>query len=537
MNGLPRERMLLRADADSRIGTGHVMRCLALAQAWKACVRQRGDAPHDAVHLLCGPSLPEVLRERIELEGVRVATLPAGLTPGSAAERDFTRAYAERIEAGTIVVDGYVFDADYYAGLRAPGRPLLAIDDCVTSSYYPVDVLLNQNLGASEALYPAGERRDADTRLLIGPRYVLLRDEFVSRDVPLAPRREASSVDRPMRVLITLGGSDPEGLTRRVARAMATLDTPALEALVVMGAATPPQRAQEVADEVGSRGRVVRSVPNMAEVMAWADVAITASGSTIYEAMAMGLPSLVVVAAANQRELASALFERGIGASLGEHRALDEARVATELQRLLEDPVRRRAYARAAREVVDGHGRSRVVDALHYPTLSIRPAVAADCEWLWVCANDPEMRSNSFSPEPIAWEDHVRWFDARMNDPRASIWLGIDAANERVGYVRFEPREESAADDELVVSVGVATKHRGKRYGDPLLRLAFAEEYRTRPSLMYIHGYVRLENKASHRLFADIGFEKASRVTVAGYEAYHVVATRPPELLAPVIIR
>lgn len=339
-------RLLVRADADERIGAGHLVRSLALAQAW----RRRGGSVEamttatpqaDAFVAAAGIGDVPVPRRWPAAEDLAAVLQWIGRAPREAS-------------GSWVVVDGYDFDVEYCSRIRAAGARVLAIDDMAHQARYDADVLLNQNLGA-ERLAP--RYRGCGT-LLLGPRFALLRPEFSS---PVAPREYADSVSR---ILVTLGGA-------RWDAPVATI----VEAIARSGAG---RRVKVVADAAGpltvaaigaaSRGAVTVDVlshaPDMAELMAWADLAITGGGSTLWEVLRLGLPALAVVVAENQRDIAAAAAAAGAidGAVALQDLAVDtlSARIAA----LDRDRERRTRIGRTGASIVDGRGADRVVDAM-----------------------------------------------------------------------------------------------------------------------------------------------------------------------------
>src|SRR5258708_7389634 len=210
--------LLIRADASLAIGTGHVMRCLALAQAWQ-------DAGGHAIFSMA-EGTPAVV-ERLRNEGFAVAR--AGGPGGGAAEAEETPRVGHKHNSPPVFGDAYQFCARYQASLKRWGLKVLFIDDNGHAEHYSADIVLNQNAHAREAFYPS---RDASTRLLLGPRFAMLRREFTAWR---GWSRETSAVAR--RVLVTMGGSDPDNITERVVRAI--LADPSLNATVVVGGRNP----------------------------------------------------------------------------------------------------------------------------------------------------------------------------------------------------------------------------------------------------------------------------------------------------------
>ncbi len=260
---------------------------------------------------------------------------------------------------GWVCLDGYQFDERYQRAVtKADGR-LMVIDDYVRLSEYHAEIVLDQNFGAEGRVYPAVE----GASLLLGPRFALIAPEFASlrqehRSQPHAARR----------VLVTLGGSDPAGQTAKVVRALLDVRDPDLEVTAVIGAANPNGAA--IAEMLyGQPGfRVVRDAQQMPELMAWADLAVSGTGSTSWELCLMGVPTVSLVLAENQRPAAEALGTAGIFHNLGWYRDLTRAAIASAVAALCGDPERRQEMAARGQRLVDGLGARRVVEVMESRT-------------------------------------------------------------------------------------------------------------------------------------------------------------------------
>ena len=331
-------KIVVRADAGREIGTGHVMRCLALAQAAK----EKGIQ----VTFLSADNM-KTLRERLKKEGMGVARLAC--RPGSGEDAAATVRFAREKKADVLVLDGYSFGASYQKVVSASGLRHLVLDDDGRQGHYGADFILNQNAGAHRKLY---SRREAGTKLLLGTRYALLRKEFLTK----RGKKNASST--AAKVLVTLGGSDPENVTIRVLRA---LESSSLERLCVIVAVGPgnPHAAKLKAFCRSSRfSMTVKMDPDMSLLMAWADVAVSAAGSTCWELAFMGVPSLLFVTGANQRGTAAVLDRNGAAIRV-------RARELTQkLEALLNSVRLRKKLAAAGKKLVDGRGARRVIECL-----------------------------------------------------------------------------------------------------------------------------------------------------------------------------
>jgi len=499
--------LLIRADATASMGTGHAMRCLSLAQAWQ-------DAGGFCLFVMA--DVTPAVRQRIGAEHCEVVALQA--SAGSAADSDQLTGLARERNIHMVVVDGYQFGADYQRSLKSAGLTVLYIDDYGHADHYASDLVLNQNASANERLYPS---RETYTRLLLGPRYALLRREFnawrnFARDIPSTARR----------VLITLGGSDPENLTTAALDALASVKLENLEALVVVGGSNPHfeslrHTGLKLADRRNMKIDVRRDVTNIAELMAWADVAISAAGSTCWEFCLLGLPALLIDVAKNQTAVARELDRLQCAVHVGSAQDISVERLSRELEQLLESQELRQALSARSRELVDGEGARRVVSALRgQEGIHLRPAREEDSRLLFEWANDPEVRASAFSSASISWEQHVQWFAAKMKDPDCRILMAEDACGKPIGQFRVQWRGPEGGEIDVSVSRGC----RGRGYGSKIVHLGVEAAFEERSTdANALHAYVKPENDASQRVFASAGFRSLGERNVNGHRAIHYV--------------
>ena len=342
----PLEPLLIRADASAEMGTGHVMRCMALAQAWM-------DAGGRAVFLTA--TKVGALADRLKAESMEVVPLSA--TAGGNDDARQTVKVARAMGTNWVVVDGYHFSPQYQQTLKQAGLSLLYIDDAGYAGEYFADTVLNQNASASEKLYV---NRQPYTQLLLGPRYALLRREFVEWRGWRRPIKPLAT-----NILVTLGGSDPDNMTLTILRASRRLSRSDLAVRVICGPANTHkealQREMEPADE---HFELYESTPKVPELMAWADLVVTAGGSTCWELAFLGAPMLMVVLADNQQAIADVLHTGRIAENLGWHACVSEEAIARELERLMTDAGRRSEMSANGQRLVDGRGASRVVSKM-----------------------------------------------------------------------------------------------------------------------------------------------------------------------------
>ena len=336
--------LVIRADASSAIGIGHVMRCLALAQAWQ-------DAGGRAVFVMAETTTSAEKRLREEsCDVIRIS-----VQPGSTEDGRETIRIARAQKADWVAVDGYQFDSEYQRDLKAAGFKLLFVDDYGHARRYCADVVLNQNVSADEKLY---QSREPQTRLLLGTSYCLLRREFEAwRDW----KREIPQVGR--RVLVTMGGSDTDNITTLALESLTKVKTAGLRATVVAGGDNPHFGS---AEEMQTRGRIRlrQSVAKISELMAEADLAVIAAGGTLWELLYMSCPVLSFARNTGQRRVLENLQRQEIVRYLGDPKGLGAARLASEIDGLAGSAERRKTMAAQGRKQIDGEGARRVCQVL-----------------------------------------------------------------------------------------------------------------------------------------------------------------------------
>ena len=298
--------------------------------------------------------LPSV-RERLLCEGMDVVPMESQV--GSIDDNRHTVELNRRYDAAWVLVDGYHFGAAYQRDLKAAGAQILFVDDEGSSEHYAADLILNQNSNADESSYKS---REPHTRLLLGSRYVLLRREFWRWQ---KWKREIPSLGR--KVLITMGGTDPDNITALAIAALKETRIEGLEALVVVGGNNPHLESLErLAAECRGSVRLLREPANMPELMAWADLALTAAGGTLWELLCMGCSVLSFARNVVQAEIVSRLDDEGIVGRLGYPHETKRMQVVTALEELANSQERRARFCRLARQRIDGGGARRVFEAL-----------------------------------------------------------------------------------------------------------------------------------------------------------------------------
>ena len=362
-------RIAFRTDASIDIGTGHVMRCLTLADA----LRERGAASR----FICRTH-PGNLIDTIRHRGYEVRALPLNDSPitSYALPGDVLPAHASWLGSDWVtdaqqtlaalsdtlvdwlIVDHYAIDAGWERSLRPACRNLMVIDD-LADRFHDADLLLDQNLGRSSTDY--SELVPVGCKMLIGPKYALLRPEFAARRSGSLARREKSSLKK---ILISMGGVDKDNVTGRILDMLRKVCLPPdCSITVVMGTHAPwLAHVLERAETMSWRTDVQVNIRNMAQLMADSDFAIGAAGTTAWERCCLGLPTAALILAENQRQGAIALEAAGAVLLLDSLTNL-EAELPALLKKLTQVEILREMN-KSCSAITDGEGVTRLVAEL-----------------------------------------------------------------------------------------------------------------------------------------------------------------------------
>lgn len=359
--------VVIRADANSKIGMGHVMRCLSVADA----LLKRGEevlfvtADDTPVPLLTKKGIPycvlhtdyadmeaerpqlwEVLRELQEEALSRMPSQRAESPEAALVQRNTS-----------ILVDSYYVTEKYLAALKK--RITTIYMDDIYAFSYPVDMLINYNIYGEEMGYEK-DTAFADTKLLLGTEYVPLREEFAVAE------QWRTAADGG--ILITTGGSDSFNLAGQLL--MEAMKCDALkekEYHVVSGSLNPHIGELQALAQKHENIHIHCNVTNMAELMAKSEIALSAGGSTLYELCAMGVPVIAFSFAENQERLVQTFVKRGIAQYGGNYRTDGNKMIQNTiagLKVLLEEENLRAEYRAKARTLVDGKGADRIAEAI-----------------------------------------------------------------------------------------------------------------------------------------------------------------------------
>jgi UDP-2,4-diacetamido-2,4,6-trideoxy-beta-L-altropyranose hydrolase len=356
-------RIAFRVDASDRIGTGHFMRSLTLANALK----QRGPQIR-----FVSRHLPEHLRgmlaerghEFVPLDGAQndeaLDELAHAHWMGVSQEQDATdsvRALSD--EAWDwLIVDHYALDFHWESTLRPATKRILVVDD-LADRQHDCDILLDQNFYRDMDSRYIG-RVPAHCQLLLGPRYIVLREEF--RQLRKYVKIRSGHVER---LLVVFGGVDLDNHTRCVLEALNKLGLSSLRVDVVIGAQHPFR--EQIVSDCSRLGFFCHQQTNrMAELMSTADLAIGACGFTSYEFAAMKLPAILVPVTDTQATVVKGLSAKGIAYALFPQGEDFSEAISATLRKIIESSSSRTSMSLACHDFLDADGVSRVVRKLNF---------------------------------------------------------------------------------------------------------------------------------------------------------------------------
>ncbi|KAA2245345.1 UDP-2,4-diacetamido-2,4,6-trideoxy-beta-L-altropyranose hydrolase [Chitinophaga agrisoli] len=473
-----KKRVNFRADGNSSIGLGHVVRSCALA----AMLRDDFEC-----HFFIREPSP-VLREQILESCQEVHILPADTDYLEEAEKLTGILTGEEI----VVLDGYNFDTAYQEIIRKTGCKLVCIDD-IHAYKFLADVVINHAGGMS--------REDYDTKpftqLYLGTEYALLRRDFLEE----AKNR---SLAKDKEIFICLGGAD---INNDLIGILSFLEANGVKEKcnIVLGSAYRHfEELKAMLERTSLQTEVIRnaSPKEMIAVMKRSACAICPPSTISYEYLSLGGVLYLKQTADNQKDVLSFFVKKGLAFDLKEFGSIDETRIQASLK--------------AQALFFDGRSDERlrlIFERLHDRyALTVRRACADDVLLFYNWANDPEVRAAALSTAPIPRESHISWFNAKQQDENAFMYV-VSWNNDEMGQVRFDTEKGK---ERAVIDYSIDKRYRNKGLGAAMLKMATEWFVKELGHSILLEAVVKTDNIASNRVFENLGFQFIEQRSITG---------------------
>ena len=483
-------KIVFRADASLQIGSGHIMRCLTLAHGLSEIGAK--------VTFLCKPHEGHLI-DKIRKSGFSCLVLSAPVLNISKKSDDL--AHSSWL-GGThwLIVDHYALDSCWEKQLVSLCKKLMVIDDLADRAH-DCDLLLDQNLVAEQFTRYDGLLSEKCTRLL-GPEYALLQDEYAKLYHRVPPR-----IGPVKNILIYFGGAVNHNLTFLAIRAFLDLRRDDLSLDVVINPEGLHTRAVKEVVESCTNITLHASLPTLAPLILKADIAIGAGGASSWERACLGLPSIIVTIAENQRAIASELDQRGVIRWLGHFDQVSGQDIYQAIEISVKNEGDLGEWSQVCRRHVDGKGVNRVVAMMKLDAttpLQVRLVGLEDESLLLRWANDRLLQQNAFQKVYIEEYMYRDWFYSRLRDVvKCKIYIVETEDGLPIGQVCFD-----LTDNGWEIDFYVDRAARGKKLGIKVLEIALLKHRHTEQGEL-VFGQVKLENNASQSVFEKLGFVRS----------------------------
>jgi len=494
-------RIVFRTTASKKIGSGHIMRCLALAEM----LSQERSVSIEFVT----QKFPKNLDDIIKKKGFILHSLPIPTKSKLKCLEDYCidqdqdaintikAVIGKKID--WLIIDHYSIDYKWEEKLRPHSRNIMVIDD-LANRRHNCDILLDQNYINNQARYDS--LVSPDTIKLLGPKYALLRKDFFD-----FRNKVMKNIKKVKKVFIFFGGADLENLTSLVLKMLSNSDLSYLNLDVVIGSINPHIEEVRLLVDGHLNAKLHIQVDNIAELMNQADIAICAGGSSTWERMSVGLPSIVVTIADNQDTLSNDLDKDGYIKWLGSINKVNDMIIEDALRHAILNPQQLELQSQKCQTLVDSFGSKRISNLLlgviKAKELLLREANKNDCKLYWYWANDTLVRENAYHQQQITLEEHQIWFAKQLNSPNV-IMLVVESEFGPAAQVRFD-----YSNSNYVISYSIARQFRGLGLGKTIVNkaISFLPDKQTST----IIAKVRESNIPSGKIFKNIGFLEVAK--------------------------
>jgi UDP-2,4-diacetamido-2,4,6-trideoxy-beta-L-altropyranose hydrolase len=429
-------KIAFRVDASSKVGLGHIKRCLSLAEELRTLgakvIFVARDLGVDIDRLVESASFPLSKLPFVEAERADTANEPthAGWAgAGWHVDANQTVGALVKFCPDWVIVDHYAFDAQWHANVASRLNVRIAAIDDLGDRMLQVDVLIDHNVSADHRNKYAG-RVSNRTRILGGPRFALLGPAY---------RKLAGYTfhDVVRSIGVFMGGADADDHSSRVVKACREFAGFTGPMEVATTRYNPNLRNLRVLAQRWPSTTITEDLPDLADFFARHDVQVGAGGGATWERAAVGAPSLLLVVAENQREVVSELTALGAVERINETGGGAISDIGEVIRKLISDDHARHELSIRSRQLVDGLGARRVALYLLRDEMGVRRADFRDAEMILEWRNHASVRSVSRESTNIDPEVHARWMKSVLVDTNRCLLIGRVGSID-VGVIRFD---------------------------------------------------------------------------------------------------
>lgn len=492
------KRIVIRVDGGKRIGMGHVVRCLALADMLN----------ENAEILFVLQQTDSSVYRQIETQGFQWVSLPETTDY----EKDFEHFSLILSSEDIVVLDGYSFKTAYQRSVKKIGCTLICIDD-LHAWHQVADVVINHSALAQRTDYSAEEY----THFLLGLDYVLLRKEFLQ--APQHKRREREKVEH---VFVSMGAADIHNVSEKVVHALLGVSN-VKQVHVLTGAVNPHLPILNALQQKHPSFLCIYQqleANELLELLSSCDLCICPASGIVMEAISVGIPIVSGYTAENQIANLIGLTKKDVLINLGDLVSVSKEQLRQQLEDLTNSPEKINNLLSAQQHVIDRKSGERIrgeLRQLNASKLRFRFANENDVDLYFNWANDPLVRAKSYEQKKIDYESHVSWFNRKLNSTDCHFYLFEEDSNQVVGQVRIDK-----IDNEVVVGISIDSNHRGKGYGAKMLAQA-SSHYLLKHPTSNINAYIKEDNIASYSIFKKAGYKEIGHVVITGSKSYHLI--------------
>lgn len=496
-------KIAIRADASLLIGKGHIMRCLTLAGEIK---KHHADANITFITTPYSGNLDGFISQ----QGFTVVSLPP---PAINPEKNNTATWLGRTQKedavacqtslsqhyDLLIVDHYAIDIQWHQLMRRCCKQLMVIDD-LANRHYDCDILLDQTLSRAQRDYQ--DRTPPTCTILVGESYTLLREEFAKyRSRAIEKRQQLTSLPPNFHVLISLGGFDIENISLMAIHALQTLQNshPGFTATLILSSQS--KHLKNLSDISNSLPWLTLEIDctTMALQMFKADIAIGASGATSWERCCLGLPTLSIQTAENQRLVNTALEAKGAILSVGTHEKMTAFFIEETIKTLiLDEKSHYAALVKACFDTCNGKGANKVYKKLSAQGVKLRRAEIDDLDLVFSWQSNPIIRQYFRNSQPVTYDEHVLWYNKAIIDTNYHFYI-ITYYGYSAGLIRLDALENN----EMEISILISPEFQGNNLASIALNKIVQQYCST-----VILAHVATKNAASHKLFSRANFAK-----------------------------